>query len=56
MLSKNNGQITKKQQEKINKNLIINNVKKSKMYKDILEFFPDAEMIKFNKKNESIDE
>ena len=56
MLSKKNGLITKKQQEKINNNLIINNVKKSKMYNDILEFLPDAEMIKFNKKNESIDE
>ena len=56
MLSKKKGLITKKQQEKINNNLIINNVKKSKMYNDILEFFPDAEMIKFNKKNESIDE
>ena len=55
MLSKKEGLITKKQEEKTNKNIIMDDVKKSKMYKDIQETFPDAKLIKFNK-NEFLDD
>ena len=55
MLSKKKGLITKKHEEKINKNIIMDNVKKSKMYKHVLDIFPDAELIEFNK-NKRVDD
>ncbi len=50
-LSKKKGLISKKQEEKINKDKIFDNVKKSKIYNRVLEILPDAELVEF-KKNE----
>ena len=55
LLSKKKGFITKKQEEKINKEKIIENVKKSKFYNKVLEILPDAELLDF-KANESKDD
>ena len=44
-LSKKEGSISKKQEEKINKNQLFYNAKKSKIYKKVLEILPDAELI-----------
>ena len=46
-LSKKKGLITKKQQEKINKDKIFENVKKSKVYNKVLEILPDSELVEF---------
>ena len=53
-LSKKVGLKTKKQEEKINREKIFNDVKESKIYKEILEILPDAELleIKKNQKND----
>ena len=47
-LSKKEGLISKKQEEKINKGRILENAKKSKLYNNVLETFPDAELIDYN--------
>ena len=54
-LSKKKGLISKKQEEKINKDKIFDNVKKSKIYNTVLEILPDAELVEF-KKNEHKDD
>jgi len=48
-LSKKKGLITKKQEEKINKDKVFENFKKSKFYNKVLEILPDSELIEFNK-------
>jgi len=48
-LSKKKGLISKKQEEKINKDKIFDNVKKSKIYNKVLEILPDAELVEFIK-------
>tara|TARA_B100002052_G_C15596732_1_gene469096 strand:+ start:135 stop:617 length:483 start_codon:yes stop_codon:yes gene_type:complete len=55
LLSKKKGLMTKKQEEKINKEKIIENVKKSKFYNEILDILPDAELLDF-KENEIKDD
>ena len=45
-LSKKKGLISKKQEEKMNKDKIIDNAKKSKIYNKVLEILPDAELLK----------
>ena len=54
-LSKKKGLISKKQEEKTNKDKIFDNVKKNKIYNTVLEILPDAELIEF-KKNEHKDD
>ena len=54
-LSKKKGLISKKQEEKINKDKIIDNAKKNKIYNKVLEILPDAELLEF-KINEHKDE
>ena len=54
-LSKKKGLISKKQEEKINKDKIFNKVKKSKIYNKVLEILPDAELAEF-KTNERKDD
>ena len=49
LLSKKKGLISKKQEEKINKVKIMNNVKKSKIYNKVIEILPDAELLEFDK-------
>ncbi len=44
-LSKNRGQISKKEKNKIDKKKIFDDVKKSETYKKVIEAFPDAELI-----------
>ena len=54
-LSKKKGLISKKQEEKINRDKIFDNVKKSKIYNDVLDILPDSELIEIKddlKKNE----
>ena len=45
LLSKKTGLITKKQEEKINKNKIFDDAKKSKIYNKVLEILPDAKLL-----------
>ena len=55
LLSKKTGLISKKQEEKINKNKIFDDAKKSKIYNKVLEILPDAkllEIIENKKKND----
>ena len=47
-LSKKEGAITKKQEEKLNKEKLFFDAKKSKVYKKVLETFQDAELININ--------
>ncbi|HJM78458.1 MAG TPA: DNA polymerase III subunit gamma/tau [Candidatus Pelagibacter bacterium] len=54
-LSKKKGLISKKQEEKTNKDKIFDNVKKNKIYNTVLEILPDAELVEF-KKNEHKDD
>ena len=51
-LSKKEGQISKKEDEKNKKILIFNKAKKSHIYKKVLELFPDAELIEVQEKDE----
>ncbi len=51
-LTKKKGLITKREEEKINKDKVFENVKKSKVYNKVLEILPDSELIEF-KINES---
>ncbi len=44
-LSKNQGQISKKEKNKIDEKKIFDDVKKSEAYKKVVEVFPDAELI-----------
>ena len=55
-LSKKEGLITKKQEEKISKNKILEDVKKSKIYNKILEILPDSELVEFEKNKEKKDD
>jgi len=48
-LSKESGQLSKKEKEAILKNELLEKAKKSKIYKKVLEVFPDAELIKIEK-------
>ncbi len=54
-LSKKKVLISKKQEEKTNKDKIFDNVKKNKIYNTVLEILPDAELVEF-KKNEHKDD
>jgi DNA polymerase-3 subunit gamma/tau len=47
-LSKKKGSISKKQEEKINKDKILENFKKSKFYSKVIEILPDSELVEFN--------
>ena len=49
-LSKEEGLISKKQKDKINKNKIFENVKKSNIYNKILDILPDAELVELKTK------
>ena len=55
MISKKKGLITKKQEEKINKEKIFENLKKSRIYNKIKEILPDSELVEFEL-NKSKDE
>jgi len=48
-LSKESGQLSKKEKEEILKNELLEKAKKSETYKKVLEVFPDAELIKIEK-------
>ena len=54
-LSKKKGLISKKQEEKINKDKIIDSAKKTKIYSKVLEILPDAQLVEF-KMNENKNE
>ncbi len=54
-LSKKKGLISKKLEEKINKDKIIDSAKKSKIYNKVLEILPDAQLVEF-KMNEDKNE
>ncbi len=54
-LSKKKGLITKKQEEKINKEKVFENIKNSKFYKKVLDILPDSELVEF-KANEDKDD
>ena len=54
-LSKKKGLISKKQEEKINAEQIINDVKKNRIYIKVLEILPDAELLEIKKNNEEND-
>ena len=49
LLSKENGAPSKKEEEIILKKRIVDDVKKSEVYKKVLEFFPDAELVDVKK-------
>ncbi len=51
-LSKNQGQISKKEKNKIDEKKIFDDVKKSEAYKKVIEAFPDAELIKVELKKD----
>ena len=55
-LTKKKGLITKREEEKINKDKVFENVKKSKIYNKVLEILPDSELVEFkineNEKND----
>ena len=51
-LSKNEGQISKKQEEKNKKVSVFNKTKKSDIYKKVLQLFSDAELIEVEEKDE----
>ena len=51
-LSKNQGQISKKEKNKIDEKKIFDDVKKSEAYKKVIEAFPDAELINVELKEE----
>ena len=55
LLSKKTGLISKKQEEKINKEKILDDVKKSKIYNKVLEILPDAELIEIKKNKDDND-
>ena len=55
-LSKKDGAITKKQEEKIIKEKIFSKAKKSEVYKKVSKILPDAELINVNLNKEKKDE
>ena len=55
-LSKKDGAITKKQQDKLNKKKILTDALESKVYKKVLENFPDAELTNVDLKKNFEDE
>ena len=54
-LSKKEGLISKKQEEKTNKKETFDNVKNSEIYKKILKILPDAELLDVAKKKDKND-
>ena len=54
-LSKKLGLKTKKQEEKINKEKMFDDFKKSKIYNEVLKILPDAELLEIKKKNQEND-
>jgi len=54
-LSKKKGLVSKKEEEKVNKEKIFENAKKSKFYKKILEILPDAELLELKIKEKKDD-
>ena len=50
-LSKKKGEPTEKEKKIILKKKLLEKTKKSLIYKKILEFFPDAELVEIEKKN-----
>ncbi len=54
-LSKKVGLKTKKQEEKLNKEKIFNDVKESKLYKEVIEILPDAELLEIKKNSKKND-
>ena len=46
-LTKKKGLITKREEVKINKDKVFENVKKSKIYNKVLEILPDSELVEF---------
>ena len=54
-LSKKEGLKTRKQEEKINKEKIFNDFKKSKIYKEIIKILPDAELLEIKKNKKEND-
>ncbi len=54
-LSKNLGQISKKEKNKIDEKKIFDDVKKSEAYKKVIEAFPDAELINVELKEDEND-
>ena len=55
-LTKKKGLITKREEEKINKDKVFENVKKSKIYNKVLEILPDSELVEFKtNENENYD-
>ena len=54
-LSKNQGQISKKEKNKIDEKKIFDDVKKSEAYKKVIEAFPDAELINVELKEDEND-
>ena len=55
-LSKKDGAITKKQEDKFNKKKILTDALESKVYKKVLENFPDAELTNVDLKKNFEDE
>ena len=55
-LSKKDGAITKKQEDKLNKKKILTDEIESKVYKKVLEIFPDAELTNVDLKKNFEDE
>ena len=54
-LSKKEGLKTRKQEEKINKEKIFEDAKKSKIYKEIIKILPDAELLEIKKNKKEND-
>ena len=54
-LSKETGLISKKQEEKKNKEKIFDDVKKSEIYNKVLEILPDAELIEIKENKDDND-
>ena len=55
-LSKKEGAISKKQEQSLNKQNLFSKAKKSEVYKKVSKFFPDAELINVNLKEDKKDE
>ena len=52
--SKLKGEMSVKEKQKEKRNIILNDIKNLKIYKDLIEIFPDAELldVNFNKKED----
>ena len=55
-LSKKEGAISKKQEQSLNKQNLFSKAKKSEVYKKVSKFFPDAELINVDLKEDKKDE